>query len=162
MLSSIIGSLLGFGSSVVPAITDHFTQKRTHQFELDKMEKMFKLQQAGYDFEIKKFQEMGLHEEQKALLLHDTTISSNTGFIAALQKSVRPVITYAFFGIFAIVEYTILMSAIEGGMALRDAIRIVWDDNTQAIFAAIISFWFGSRAVEKARTTPIINMDNKK
>lgn len=162
MISSLIGSLLGFGSSVVPAITDHFKSKRQHQFELDKMEKMFQLQQAGYDFEIKKFQEMGLHEEQKALLEHDTTISRNTGFIAGLQKSVRPVITYAFFGIFAIVEYTILMSAIDGGMALKDAIQIVWDENTQAIFAAIISFWFGSRAVEKARTTPVITMETKK
>jgi hypothetical protein len=27
----------------------------------------------------------------------------------------------------------------------------VWDDETQAIFAAIISFWFGSRAIEKGR-----------
>ena len=123
---------------------------------------MFQLQQAGYDHEIKKFQEMGLHEEQKALLQHDTTISQHTGFIAGLQKSVRPVITYAFFGIFAIVEYTILMSAIDGGMPLRDAIQIVWDDNTQAIFAAIISFWFGSRAVEKARTTQVITMDMDK
>ena len=161
MISSLIGSLLGFGSSVVPAITDHFKSKQNQQFELQKMEKMFELQKAGYDHEIKKFQEMGLHEEQKALLLHDTTISQHTGFISGLQRSVRPVITYAFFLIFAIVEYTILMGAIDGGMELSKAIQIVWDDNTQAIFAAIISFWFGSRAVEKARVVPVMTLDKK-
>jgi hypothetical protein len=26
---------------------------------------------------------------------------------------------------------------------------LVWDSETQGIFAAIISFWFGSRALEK-------------
>jgi len=162
MLSSLIGSLLGFGSSVVPAITDHFKSKQNQKFELEKMERMFQLQKSGYDHEIRKFQEMGLHEEQKALLLHDTTISQHTGFISGLQRSVRPVITYAFFIVFAMVEYTILMSAIDGGMELGRAIQIVWDDNTQAIFAAIISFWFGSRAVEKARTVQVMTVDGKK
>ena len=40
MMSGIIGSILGFGSSVVPAITDHFKSKRNMEFELKKMEKM--------------------------------------------------------------------------------------------------------------------------
>ena len=43
MLSGILGSLLGFGGSVVPAITDHFRQKNEQKFELKKMEKMAEL-----------------------------------------------------------------------------------------------------------------------
>ena len=152
MLSGIIGSLLGFGSSVVPAITDHYKSKRTMEFELRKMEKMAELKKAGYDHEIERFQEMGLHEEQKALLEHDTTISKGTGFISGLQKSVRPVITYAFFGLFTAIEYTLLQEAVSNGMSLTQALNVLWDDDTKAIFAAIISFWFGSRAVEKARS----------
>lgn len=89
MLSGLIGSILGFGSSVVPAITEHYKSKRTMEFELKKMEKMAELQMKGYDHEIKRFQEMGLHEEQKALLAHDTAISQGTGFMSALQKSVK-------------------------------------------------------------------------
>ena len=49
MMSGIIGSILGFGSSVVPAITDHFKSKRNMEFELKKMEKMVELQKAWYD-----------------------------------------------------------------------------------------------------------------
>lgn len=153
MMSGIIGSILGFGSSVVPAITDHFKSKRNMEFELKKMEKMVELQKAGYDHEIKKFQEMGLHEEHKSLLTHDTAISQGTGFMSALQKSVRPVITYAFFALFAAIEFTLLQEAISNGMSLTQALNVLWDDDTKAIFAAIISFWFGSRAIEKARTT---------
>jgi len=151
MLSGLIGSILGFSTAVVPAITDHFKSKRNQEFELKKMEKMAELTAAGYDHEIKKFQEMGLHEEQKALLAHDTTISSGTGFIAGLQKSVRPVITYSFFVLFATIEITLLIDALKSGVDFSDAITILWDDDTKAIFAAIISFWFGSRAIEKSR-----------
>lgn len=152
MLSGIIGSLLGFGSSVVPAITDHFKSKRLMEFELKKMEKMAELRKAGYDHEIKQFREMGLHQEQQALIEHDIAITKGTGFISGLQKSVRPVITYCFFFLFAAIEYTLLQEAIENGMSLTQALNVLWDDDTKAIFAAIISFWFGSRAVEKARS----------
>ena len=96
-------------------------------------------------------QEMGLHEEQKALLEHDTAISRGEGFMSALQKSVRPVITYAFFILFTTIEITLLREAVNDGMSLTQALNILWDDDTKAIFAAIISFWFGSRAIEKAR-----------
>lgn len=151
MLSGLLGSLLGFGGSVVPAITEHFKSKQSQEFELKKMEKQAELIAAGYDQEIKRFQEMGLAEEQKALLAHDTAISQGTGFMSALQKSVRPVITYCFFALFTVIEYTLLMEALDSGTPMVEALDILWNDDTKAIFAAIISFWFGSRAIEKAR-----------
>jgi hypothetical protein len=36
-------------------------------------------------------------------------------------------------------------------MDVSSAIQILWDEDTKAIFAAIVSFWFGSRAIDKAR-----------
>jgi hypothetical protein len=30
------------------------------------------------------------------------------------------------------------------------AVEAAWDDETQAIFSAIIAFWFGNRAMSKA------------
>lgn len=94
---------------------------------------------------------MGLAEEQKALLQHDTAISKGTGFMSGLQKSVRPVITYCFFALFTVIEYNLLQEALRTGTPMVEALDILWDDDTKAIFAAIISFWFGSRAIEKAR-----------
>ena len=43
------------------------------------------------------------------------------------------------------------MEALEKGTDFAEAINLLWDDETKAIFAAIISFWFGSRAIEKSR-----------
>jgi hypothetical protein len=71
------------------------------------------------------------------------------GFINALRGSVRPVITYVFFGLFIAVKVTALISLMEEGNDLAGSINLIWDDATSGLFAAIISFWFGGRAVSK-------------
>ena len=148
---SLLGSLLGFASSAVPAVTDHFANKESRKHELEKMKQMAELRKQGYELDMQFYEKMGADEEHKRLIQHDTAIMNSTGWTSALQKSVRPVITYAFFGLFATIEITLLLNAIEMGTPFNEAINLLWDEETKAIFAAIISFWFGSRAVEKAR-----------
>jgi len=151
MLSGLLGSVLGFGGSVVPAITDHFKTKSNNKFELQKMEKMAELRAKGYDHEIKMYEQMGSDKEHDRLIQHDISINQGTGIIAGLQKSVRPVITYCFFGLFVAIEITLLREALASGVPLAESLGLLWDDDTKAIFAAIISFWFGSRAIDKQR-----------
>ena len=151
MLSGLLGSVLGFGGSVVPAITDHFKTKSNNKFELQKMEKMAELRAKGYDHEIKMYEQMGADKEHDRLIQHDISINQGTGIIAGLQKSVRPVITYCFFGLFLAIEITLLREALNSGMSVAESLNVLWDEDTKAIFAAIISFWFGSRAIDKAR-----------
>lgn len=45
------------------------------------------------------------------------------------------------------IETTALIIGIRNGLEIADLIKIVWDENTQAIFGAIMGFWFGNRAV---------------
>ena len=151
MLSGLLGSVLGFGGSVVPAITDHFKAKNEQKFELAKMEKMAELRAAGFDQEYRMYETKADDSEHARLVQHDISINQGTGFVASLQKSVRPVITYCFFGLFAAIEITLLTQALEEGKSISESLNILWDDDTKAIFAAIISFWFGSRAIDKNR-----------
>lgn len=148
---SILGSLIGFAGSAVPAITDSFAKKADNKHEIEKMKVMAELRAKGYDHDIKMYEQQGADKEHDRLIQHDISINQGTGIIAGLQKSVRPVITYAFFGLFATIEITLLMQALEKGTDFAEAIQLLWDEDTKAIFAAIISFWFGSRAIEKAR-----------
>jgi len=151
MLSGLLGSVLGFGDSVVPAITDHFKTKANNKFELQKMEKMAELRAAGFDHEMKMFETQAADKEHDRLIQHDISINQGTGFIAGLQKSVRPIITYCFFGLFCAIEITLLREALNSGTSIADSLGLLWDGDTKAIFAAIISFWFGSRAIDKSR-----------
>ena len=148
---SILGSLIGFAGSAIPSVTDIFKEKDQRKHELEKMRAMAELKQQGMDFDLKMFEAKANDEEHKRLIAHDIAISQGTGFMSGLQKSVRPVITYCFFGLFAAIEITLLLDAIENNVEFSEAIKLLWDEDTKAIFAAIISFWFGSRALEKSR-----------
>jgi hypothetical protein len=115
------------------------------------MEKMAELRAAGFDHDMKMFETKAADDEHARLIAHDISINQGTGFIAGLQKSVRPIITYCFFVLFAVIEVNLLYQALSSEVPLTEALETLWDEDTKAIFAAIISFWFGSRAVEKAR-----------
>ena len=151
MMLSILGTVLGFASSAVPAITDSFARKQDNKHELDKMKAMAELRASGYDQDLKMYETMGADKEHDRLIQHDISINKGVGFIAGLQKSVRPVITYAFFLLFATIEITLLMEALKSGTNFAEAINVLWDEETKGIFAAILAFWFGSRAIDKAR-----------
>lgn len=151
MMSGLLGSLLGFTGSVIPAITDHFAKKQEHKFELAKMEKHAELLRAGYDQEMKMYQQRAEDDEHARLVQHDIALTKNRTFIGALQASVRPVITYSFFILFAVVEISLLTQALQMDLPLDQAIATLWDEDTKAIWGAVIAFWFGSRAIEKSR-----------
>ena len=148
---SLLGSALGFAGSALPAVTDIIKNKSEQKFELEKMRVAAELRKSGYDFELKAHEAQASDKEHERLIQHDIAINGSKGYISALQRSVRPVITYFFFALFVTIEIVLLREAIKSGMDVSSAIQILWDEDTKAIFAAIVSFWFGSRAIDKAR-----------
>ena len=91
-------------------------------------------------------------EETKSLYAHDTALAQRGGWVVGLQASVRPVITYLFMLAFLSVKAGMIYSLIGNqGIAWTTALDVAWDAETQALFAAIMSFWFGNRAMGKAR-----------
>ena len=79
---SILGSLLGFAGSAVPAITDHFAAKEDRKLELDKMRLMADLKKEGHEFDLQMYNTMGADKEHERLIQHDISINKGTGFIA--------------------------------------------------------------------------------
>ncbi|MBT3977816.1 MAG: hypothetical protein HOE98_15345 [Rhodospirillaceae bacterium] len=69
-------------------------------------------------------------------------------WVDALRGSVRPMVTYIM-----VLEFVFIKSAAmwlifgTDGVSL-DTLNQVWDAETRALFAAILSFWFGHRALK--------------
>ncbi|MBK8909036.1 MAG: hypothetical protein IPM60_14415 [Rhodospirillales bacterium] len=89
--------------------------------------------------------------ESQALYRHDMQ-PSGVRWVDGLRASVRPIVTYAFFLLFAGVKGSALyvLIAVEG-FVLAEALPQIWDGETQALWAAVVSFWFGSRSLAKIR-----------
>lgn len=168
-MSAILGSLLGFASSFLPPILEHFKKKEEHKQKLEEhklnmdamdLKHRHQMQLVKLQSEVdisksvqtlKELEAQGDIEQIKQIYTHDTTLSekNQSGFVSALSASVRPIVTYIFFFMFLIVKSVGLYLAYKNNLPIDQIVAVVWNDETNAIFAAIISFWFGQRAIQK-------------
>ena len=89
-------------------------------------------------------------EERKALYAHDIEISKGASqWVINARAMVRPFLTYGMFMLLVAVDVAGFLYAWHSNVAFDDCLNQLWDDDTQALFAAIISFHFGGRAFGK-------------
>lgn len=139
----IIGAILGFAGSVVPSVIKMYQDKKDKEHEIKLLELQIQAQAQGHMQRLEEVNAMADIEESKALYQSAQVTLSGVKWVDAaltlLTSSVRPLITYSFFAIYAWVK--IAMYGVE-----KDIIK-VWNAEDMAIFCTIISFWFGQRAM---------------
>jgi hypothetical protein len=148
---AILGSLLGFAGSAVPSIIDIFKSKEEKRTQVEMFKLQLEAKEKGVDLDIRLLEAKTVAEEQKSLLEHDIALGKQGGFINSLRAFVRPFITYVFFLTFIGIKIALVWNTISSGGDLNATLDVVWDEQTETIFAAIVSFWFGSRALEKIK-----------
>jgi hypothetical protein len=88
--------------------------------------------------------------EMQAIYAHDTALNEGTStWIKNLRASVRPVITYGFFFLLVFVDLAGFWYGYYMSVPFNDMLEMLWDSDTQALFASIIAFHFGGRAFGK-------------
>ena len=148
---SLLGTLLGFGTSIVPEVLGYFKQKQANEQELNMLEAKAKYASQLSELKLKELDAEADIQETKSIYEHDRTIDSGA-FINSLRGSVRPVITYLFFMMFICVKGVLMYALISNqNVDWTVAIETAWDSEPQARFSAIKAFWFGNRAMSKAR-----------
>ena len=150
---SLLGSLLGFGTSFLPSVLGYFEKKAKFKQELLLLEARAKYAEQMSKYKIQELDAEADIAEAKAIYAHAEQLSKNNSskFISALQASVRPVITYLLFSVFAFVKVTQVIMAVQGGEDVLQGVVAAWDLETQAMFSAVIAFWFGNRMMKSAK-----------
>ena len=143
---ALLGSVLGFGTSFLPQVLDFFKQKQDHKHKLEELKIRGELAAQGVDLQVKVLDKQAEIEETKAIYNYANPTS---GFAAGLSASVRPVITYLFFALFIAVKVVIMLKVLEDGGDWQQGVSLMFDEQTQGLFAAIMAFWFGNRSVSK-------------
>jgi len=72
-------------------------------------------------------------------------------WIVNLRASVQPCVTYGLFFLLVLVDVYAMWFAYKQGVQFTTALNNIWDDETQALWAAIVSFWFGGRQFNTKR-----------
>jgi|TARA_R110000765_G_scaffold90180_1_gene171749 hypothetical protein len=150
---SLLGSALGFGTSFLPSILGFFEKGQSNKHELKMLEARAKYADTLSKLKVKELDAEADIQETRSIYEHASEISKNnkSTFISSLQASVRPVITYFFFTLFAFIKGLGVYVAIQEGTDVSQAVLNSWDQETAILFSTVISFWFGGRAMKYIR-----------
>jgi hypothetical protein len=146
---SLLGSLLGFGTSVIPLMMNYFQDKQDKKHELSLMDKQLEQQiQIGNQKLDMVHVEADIRETEALLKSQTALTKSSSQWITDLAASVRPFITYLLFA-----EFMALTLLLAGGYIDNEMYSLIWSDEVVGIWAAVISFWFGSRTFNRKSQT---------
>ena len=169
---TLFSTLISFLMGGLPKLLDFFQDRsdKSHELELAQLQiqRELELRKAGFEAQERVEQihtqqlmletstqvKTSLIDAQKAemqaIYAHDTALNEGTSqWMKNLRASVRPVITYGFFFLLVGIDAALAWHGINTGVDFQQMADQLWDNDTQALFAAIISFHFGGRAFGK-------------
>ena len=144
---TLLASLAGFISSLIPEIVKYFNDKNDKNHELRILEYQVKLKKQKFENNLDEVEVSASNAQIQALY---KTYKTGVYWVDALNGSVRPVLAYSFFFIYTYIkflQYNLIIISID----INDVFHILWSLEDQAIFSSIISFYFGQRALSKLR-----------
>lgn len=144
---TLLGSLIGFFGSFAPDLLALFKQKGEFKQELAIMDMQRK---ANKELAGQKLEQINAEADIAETKVIYETWKTNVAWVDTLNGSVRPVLAYAFFILYATVKVLTYVELPEN-VDIQIIKATLWTQEDAAIFAGIISFYFGQRAMAKLR-----------
>jgi len=148
---SLLGSLLGFGSSLIGPVLDAWNRSADQKHELAMLhaQAQSKLQDQRLEASIVEAdmaEIVAAHKEQAA------TVRKGPQWLTALSGSVRPVVTYLIIIEWLAINWAIAWLIIdEEGITVYN-LRAILDTDFMGLVSCVIAFWFGNRTFGKRKT----------
>jgi hypothetical protein len=158
---TLLSTLVSFLAGGLPKLLDFFQdrQDKKHELlllqaakerELEMAERGYIAQQRLEEIKTEQVAIQASISERAALMNHDIEIGKGAStWVINLRALVRPLITYGMFLLLCAVDGFGFYYAIKTDVAFADAMALLWDSETQIIWASVVSFHFGSQAFKK-------------
>jgi hypothetical protein len=155
---TLLTTLISFLAGGLPKLMDFFQDKsdKKHELELAKMQTERELQmlKEGYvaqarveEIRTEQIAIQSAEKEREALYAHDIAIGQGAAqWVINARAFTRSFITYGLFILFAFVEIFGFYYAVKTGVDFSIALDVLWDNETQIVWASVVSFWFGTQA----------------
>lgn len=161
---TLLTTLVSFLAGNTPKFLEFFQDRSDKKHELAlaqlQMQQQLELQRAGFEAQ-RDLEEIRLDEyrvqadvdKYNAYIsdvqnARDNDTESAKGasrWVINVRALVRPAITFGLFSIFLFVELFGFYYALHTDATFHEALDVLWDDETQIIWASIIGFYFGTR-----------------
>jgi len=145
-LPAILGALAG----MVPAIIQWLTLKETNAHQLAMAQEQRQAQKEGVALQVDLANAQADIRQADHIYSFGAGLSGNK-FVDGLAVFVRPYVTLVFFHLWILLEVFMFIYAVNSGYDLGQLVKVLWPDETQAMFGAIIGFWFGDRMMLRGK-----------
>ncbi len=142
---TLLASIAGFVSSIIPEVVKYFKDVNDKKHELAILDKQIQYNQTAASRSLEEIHISRDIQEQASLY---ATYKTEITWVDAVNGLVRPILAYSFFITYMIVKY-LQYAAISRTSHVIEYIEIIWSTDDQAIFAGIISFYYGQRTFQK-------------
>ena len=99
---TLLASIAGFFTAIIPDILKIFTDRNDKKHELEIMDRQIKIQESGIN---QRLEEVKINSEAAQIKALYNTFKSGVIWADALNASVRPVLAYFFFSLYALIKY---------------------------------------------------------
>jgi len=146
---ALLGSLLGFAGSLLPDILATFRDKKDKAHELAILRLQMEMAEKKRSNRLEEIRAAA--DASESQYIYKFAAKSGSPAMDALSTSVRPVLSYAFFFLYASLKISTFLLLYRSSHNFAVSAIQVWSEEDQAIFCAIISFWFGHRSFSRRK-----------
>lgn len=160
---TLLSTLVSFLAGGVPKILDFFKDRadKSHELAMAELqtERELKLHAAGLAStqRIEEIRTDQIAYEQASAIrqsayTHDAAIGIGASqWVINARAMVRPTVTYGLLGLLIAIDCGGLYYAMQTGVPFATAMDNIWDEQTEVVWASVVSFWFGTQAFARCR-----------
>lgn len=157
-LGQVLGGTFGAVARLAPEVLAHLDKKNERKHELAMLTKQMEVDAKRADLAMNEVRLRGeIEYDNKGLdvLLESVKAQgqpTGVGWVDALNKSVRPVLTYWW----ALVLYSTALAAqfallVQSGVPAVEAVTQLWGAEEKAIVSSLFAFWFLDRVLRHSK-----------
>ena len=145
-LPAILGALAG----MIPAIIGYFSLKANNAQQLAMAQLQLEATKVGGALQVDIKNVEADIRQADAIYGFASGLSGNK-FVDALAVFIRPFVTLVFLFIWLLMKVGLFIYGVNSGYDLGQLVKLLWAPEDQAIFGAILGFWFGNRMLLRSQ-----------
>ena len=149
----LLGSLLGFGSSLIGPVLEAWNKNSDQKHELAMLHAQAEIQSKIQDQKLEAtIVEADMAEIVAAHKEQASTVRKGPQWLAALSGSVRPVVTYLIIIEWLGINWAIAWIIMDEHGVTVDNLRAILDTDFMGLVSCVVAFWFGNRTFGRRKT----------
>lgn len=154
MFETLLGGLFGGLLRLAPEVLKTLDRKDERKHELAMLDRELDFTKARAEVELRRIDTELSTSELSAIsdaFKEQAQTAETAGkLVSAISALVRPLVTYIFIGLYALVKLAAYAISLQQGGAWQQVLVSMWSIDDMAVLNMILSFWFVGRVYERS------------